>query len=124
MHRALLVCLCWLVGLVPGHAQDTVALHCARGNVQDYPDARLTLNGEGPRFVHVTFVGYRPSAVRAEWSLRDCLRTAIRYDDSRDIVATLWYREPRLRSPREPLELYDDSRKLMYRASTGRIVLR
>jgi len=111
------------MGLVPGYAQEAVALHCARGNVQDYPDAKLTLNQEGPRVVQVTFVGYRPSTVRADWSLRDCLRTAAKYDDTYDIVAELWYREPQLRSRREPLKLYGESRKLMYRASSGKIVL-
>jgi hypothetical protein len=131
MRRALCLWLCWSTGLlsqvagVPlGHAQEAVALHCARGNVEDYPDAKLILNEEGPRVVDVTFVGYRPSPVRADWSLRDCLRTAIKYDDSQDIVAHLWYREPRLRSPRKPFAPYGGSRTLMYRASSGKIVVR
>ena len=112
------------MSLAPGHAQEAVALHCARGSVEDYPDAKLTLSQEGPRIVQVTFVGYRPSPGRADWSLRDCLRTAVKYDDTRDIVAELWYREPQLRSPQEPLMLYGESRKLIYRAASGKIVPR
>ena len=125
MRRVLLLGLCWSMGLLSGvaPAQEAVTLHCARGNVSDYPDATLMLNEDGTRVVHVTFVGYRPSAVRADWSLRDCLRTAVKYDDSRDIVARLWYREPLLHSPQEPLRL-SDPRKLMYHASTGKIVRR
>jgi hypothetical protein len=123
MRRALLFWLCWSMATA-GYADETVALHCARGNVPDYPDARLLLTADGPHAVHVTFVGYRPSAVRADWSLRDCLQTAIKYDGSQDIVATLWYRAPQLRSPREPLRLGEDAKTLMYRASTGRIVRR
>lgn len=109
---------------LPAFGQKAVALHCARGNVENYPDARLTTDGQGTRIVNVTFVGYRPSRMRADWSLRDCLRTAARYDDSRDIVAKLWYREPRLRSPKEPLPLYGGSKGLVYSAASGRIVLR
>lgn len=131
MGRRWVIALCWVLGLLAivgkashADAQGTVALHCARGAVTDYPDARLVLESAGSRVVHVTFVGYRPSRVRADWSLRDCLRTAAKYDDSRDIVAKLWYREPLLRSPREPLKLYDGGKKLMFSASSGRIVLR
>jgi len=131
MPRLLVVSVCWSLGLlacvarVPhGAAQEAVALHCARGNVSDYPDAQLTLDSQGPRVVHVTFVGYRPSPGRAAWSLQDCLRTAVKFDDSRDIVAKLWYREPQLRSRQEPLPLYEASTKLMYSASTKKIVLR
>ena len=131
MGRRWVIGLCWVLGLLAvvgkaSHAdgQESVALHCARGNVSDYPDARLVMGGAGSRIVHVTFVGYRPSRVRADWSLRDCLRTAAKYDDTRDIVAKLWYREPQLQSPREPLKVYEGDRKLMFSAASGRIVLR
>ena len=131
MPRLLVLSACWSLGLlacvaqVPhGAAQEVVALHCARGSVSDYPDAELRLDAEGPRVVHVTFVGYRPSPGRAEWSLRDCLRTAVKFDDSQDIVANLWYREPQLRSRQEPLPLYGPSTKLMYSASTKKILRR
>lgn len=131
MPRLLVVSVCWSLGLlacaarVPhSTAQEVVALHCARGNVSDYPDAQLTLGARGPRVVHVTFVGFRPSPGRAEWSLRDCLRTAVKFDDSQDIVAKLWYREPQLRSREEPLPLHGASTKLMYSAATKKIVLR
>lgn len=131
MPRLLVVSVCWSLGLlacvarVPhSAAQDVIALHCARGNVSDYPDVELRLDGEGPRVVHVTFVGYRPSAGRAEWSLRDCLRTAVKFDDSQDIEAKLWYREPRLRSRQQPLPLHGTPAKLVYSASTKRISLR
>jgi hypothetical protein len=131
MPRPLVVSICWSLGLlacvarVPqGAAQEAVALHCARGNVAEYPDAQLTLDRQGRRVVHVTFVGYRPSPGRADWSLRDCLRTAVKFDASQDIVAKLWYREPQLRSRQEPLPLHGASAKLMYSASAKKIVLR
>ena len=38
-----------------------------------------TLTASGSHEVHVVFVGVRPSRVRADWSLRDCLNTAARY---------------------------------------------
>jgi hypothetical protein len=131
MRRLLVVSVCWSLALlacvarVPhSAAQQVVALHCARGDISDYPDAELRLDPHGPRVVHVTFVGYRPSPGRAEWSLRDCLRTAVKFDDSQDIVANLWYREPQLRSRQEPLPLYGPSTKLMYSASTKKILRR
>ena len=131
MGRRWVIALCGVLGLLAiigkathADAQESVALHCARGNVTHYPDARLVLGGAGSRVVHVTFVGYRPSRGRADWSLRDCLRTAAKYDDSRDIVAKLWYREPQLRSPQEPLKLYEGDKKLIFSATSGRIVLR
>ena len=73
-------------------AEPPVVLHCARGT-PDYPDAEMTLSARGSHVVHVTYVGYRPSRARADWSLNDCLFTASRLDGSRDIVAWLWYRE-------------------------------
>jgi len=131
MSRGWFIALCWVLGLLlvvarmsDVAAQEWVALHCARGVVTDYPDARLVVEDSGVRVVHVTFVGFRPSRSRAEWSLRDCLRTAAKYDDSRDIVAMLWYREPQLRSPREPLGVFGSEKKLVYSAASGRIVLR
>ena len=85
----------------PSAARDPkVVLHCARG-VADYPDAEITLSGQGPYVLHLVFVDYRPSAGRARWSLRDCLYTARRLDSSRPIVASLWVRGREPRSPRE-----------------------
>ena len=131
MARGWIIGLCWVLALLllaarsaPVASQESVALHCARGNVADYPDAEFVLRDRGARVVHVTFVGYRPSAVRAEWSLRDCLRTAAKYDDSRDIVGKLWYRDPQLRSRQEPLETGSDPRRLIFSAATGKIVRR
>lgn len=107
----------------PSHAAEpSIALHCARG-VPDYPDAELTLGERGSRVVKVVFVGYRPSRVRADWSLRDCLSTAIKFDASRDIVASLWYRDRARRSPREPLLPYGASASLVYKASRKAVVL-
>src|SRR5678809_1329195 len=88
-------CLCALA-LCAWHlssaAAEPIALHCARG-VADYPDAEVRLNVSGHHVLDVTFVGYRPSRSRAEWSLRDCLATALKLDASRGIVASLWYRD-------------------------------
>ena len=89
---------------------DPIALYCARG-VPDYPDAEMRLNEGGRHVVRVTYVGFRPSRTRAEWSLRDCLNTAVKLDSSRDIVVSLWYRE---RYSREVEELPIES--LIYRA--------
>ena len=98
----------WLLLLVamPVMAADPVALHCARGP-GEYPDAAIQLNERGAHVVNVTFVGYRPTRSRADWSLRDCLFTATKLDASRDIEAHLWYRERAADSPRplEPSEL-------------------
>ena len=99
-----------------------VALHCARG-VADYPDAEMRLSARGHHVVDVTFVGFRPSRVRADWSLRDCLNTASKLDGSRDIVAWLWYRERQLRSSREPLHPHGASAGLVYRASSRAVTL-
>lgn len=107
----------------PSHAAEpSIALHCARG-VPDYPDAELTLGERGNRVVRVVFVGYRPSRVRADWSLRDCLSTAIKFDGSRDIVASLWYRDRARRSPQEPLLPYGASASLVYKASQNAVVV-
>ena len=84
----------------PQAAEQAVSLYCARGTA-DYPDAELTLSARGPHILQVVYVGYRPSRSRAEWTLRDCLRTARKLDDSRPIVASLWVREPRRGSPHE-----------------------
>ena len=102
----------------PCAAQGPVSLYCARG-AGDYPDAAMTLKERGSHVVNVVFVGYRPSRVRADWSLRDCLYTASRLDGSRDIEAALWYRERGERLRREPLE----PRGAIYRASTRTVVL-
>ena len=102
----------------PGVAQDPIALHCARGT-PDYPDARLTLSNSGNHVVDVVFVGYRPSRPRADWSLRDCLATAARLDASRDIVATLWYRNPEAQYRQEPLQPYG----AVYQASSRKVLL-
>jgi len=85
----------------------------------DYPDAELTLNSSGSHVVRVVFVGYRPLRGRADWSLRDCLNTAARYAGSRDIVASLWYRERDDRQPREPLAPYSAT----YKASSRTVVI-
>jgi hypothetical protein len=83
-------------------AAEPIALYCARG-VADYPDAEMTLSAAGKHVVNVTFVGYRPSRVRAEWSLRDCLNTALKLDASHGVVGTLWYRERLSATPQELL---------------------
>ena len=80
-------------------AEERVSLYCARGSA-DYPDAELILSERGPYVMHMDYVGYRPSRGRAEWTVRDCLRTASRLDASRPVVASLWYRE-RPRGARE-----------------------
>src|SRR5215470_11803532 len=84
---ALALCL-----VAPMASADPIALYCARG-VPDYPDAEMRLDQGGGHVVRVTYVGFQPSRARAEWSLRDCLNTAIRLDRSRDILVSLWYRE-------------------------------
>jgi len=114
--------ICLLIALVwpaaPCVAQDPIALYCARG-VPDYPDAQLTLSDSGSHVVKVVFVGYRPSRPRADWSLRDCLYTASRLDGSRDIVATLWYRDLDALDRQEPLQPYG----AVYQAVSRKVVL-
>ena len=99
-------------------AAEPVPLHCARGP-GDYPDAAMQLNERGAHVVHVTFVGYRPTRSRADWSLRDCLFTASKLDGSRDIEAHLWYRE-RNDARARPLE----PGELSYKAVSRRVVNR
>ena len=101
----------------PLAAQGPVALYCARG-AGDYPDAEMTFDGRDGNVVHIVYVGFRPTRARAEWTLRDCLNTAIKLDGSRDITAWLWYREPRARSPRELLR----PTALVYRAASRGVV--
>ena len=101
----------------PLAAQGPIALYCARG-AGDYPDVEMTLDERGGHVVHVVYVGFRPSPARADWTLRDCLKTAIKLDGSRDITAWLWYREPRSRSPRELLR----PTALVYRAASRGVV--
>ena len=72
--------------------------------------------------VNVVFVGFRPSRGRAEWSVRDCLSTAAKLDGSRNIVASLWYRE-RGQRLQEPLEPFGPSRRLVYHASSKQLVV-
>jgi hypothetical protein len=78
----------------PGPAEERVSLYCARG-AGEYPDAELTLSASGPYVMNMVYVGYRPSRGRADWTVRDCLRTAGRLDRSRPIVASLWIRDRR-----------------------------
>ena len=85
----------WLLALCAfSAAAEPITLYCARG-VPDYPDAEVRLDAGGRRVVDVTFVGFRPSGTRAEWSLRDCLNVALKLDPSRAAVGSLWYRERR-----------------------------
>ena|SRR6266446_5104199 len=93
---------CALAFYASSAAADPIALYCARG-VPDYPDAEMTLSASGKHVVKVTYVGYRPSRVRAEWSLRDCLNTAMKLDASHGVVASLWYRERWAPAPQEML---------------------
>ena len=102
----------------PCAAQDHFSLYCGRGT-PDYPDADLTLSASGSHEVHVVFVGVRPSPVRADWSLRDCLNTAARFAGSRDMVASLWYRDRDIRHQREPMPPYGAT----YKAASRTVVL-
>ena len=108
----------WLLFLcvAPVMAAEPVPLHCARGP-GDYPDAAMMLNERGAHVVNVTFVGYRPTRSRADWSLRDCLGTASKLDGTRDIDAHLWYRE-RGADSAQPLE----PGALVYKAASRRVV--
>ena len=101
----------------PLMAAEPVALHCARGGA-DFPDVAMMLNERGAYVVHVTFVGYRPSRSRADWSLRDCLSTAMKIDATRNIDAHLWHRERGGDSRPEALE----PAGLFYKAANKRIV--
>jgi len=107
-----------LMVALPVIAAEPVPLHCARGP-GDYPDAAIELNERGAHVVNVTFVGYRPSRSRADWSLRDCLFTASKLDGSRDIEAHLWYRERGAHTRPQPLEP-----ELSYKAVSRRVVNR
>jgi len=78
----------------PRPAEERVSLYCARG-AGEYPDAELTLSASGPHVMNMVYVAYRPSRGRADWTVRDCLRTAGKLDRSRQIVASLWVRERR-----------------------------
>ena len=98
-------------------AEPPVTLHCARGT-PDYPDAYMTLNARDGHVVDVVFVGYRPSRGRAAWSLRDCLNTATKLDGSRDIVASLWYRDRERPGVREALQPHT----LVYKATSRTVV--
>ena len=118
----------WAAALVaalhaPSHATEPpISLWCARG-VPDFPDAQLRLGADGHHVVDVTFVDFRPSRMRADWSLRDCLSTAARLDGSRDIVARLWYRE-RYVSGVEPLPgPHGASATLVYKADRKAVVV-
>jgi|SRR4051812_37811276 len=109
----------FLLALVgqPLMAAELVSLHCGRGT-SDFPDAAMTLNERGAHVVNVTFIGYRPTRSRADWSLRDCLSTARKLDDTRDIDARLWYSERAGDSQPEPLE----PAGLTYKAAAKRAV--
>ena len=100
----------------PAAAEERFSLYCGRGT-PDYPDADLIMSAAGHHVVRVVFVGARPSPARADWSLRDCLDTAARYAGTRDIVASLWYRE-RDRDQREPLAPYGAA----YRSASRTVV--
>lgn len=78
----------------PRPAEEKVSLYCARG-AGEYPDAELTLSASGPYVMNMVYVAYRPSRGRADWTVRDCLRTANKLERSRPIVASLWVRDRR-----------------------------
>src|SRR5262245_55281182 len=82
----------------PRVAEERVSLHCARG-AGEYPDAELRLSASGPYVMNMVYVDYRPSRGRAEWTVRECLRTVHKLDASRPIVASLWVRERRGGTP-------------------------
>src|SRR5262245_34714228 len=116
----------WLLVLLVLHAvlaaaQPATALHCARGT-PDYPDAEMRFGERRGHAVHIVYVGFRPSRGRAEWSVRDCLNTAAKLDGSRDIVAFLWYREKGQRQ-QQPIEPFGASSRLVYKASSKRLVV-
>lgn len=71
-------------------AGGTVKLYCAV-NATGFFDAEMELNRSGPNLVNVTFLRTRPSKVVVDWALRDCLRTAVKLDASRDIVGFAWF---------------------------------
>ena len=71
-------------------ADGTVKLYCAV-NATGFFDAEMELNGRGPNLVNVTFLHTRPSKVVVDWALRDCLKTAVKLDASRDIVGFAWF---------------------------------
>jgi len=119
MYRWLLLVL--VLHAVPAAAQPAISLHCARG-VPDHPDAEMSISERSEHVVNIVFVGFRPSRGRAEWSVRDCLSTAAKLDGSRNIVASLWYRE-RGQRLQEPLEPFGPSRRLVYHASSKQLVV-
>jgi len=107
-----------LMVALPVLAAEPVPLYCAR-SAGDYPDAAIELNERGAHVVNVTFVGYRPTRSRADWSLRDCLFTATKLDGTRDIEAHAWYRERAADARPQPLEP-----ELSYKAVSRRVVNR
>jgi hypothetical protein len=72
-------------------AEGTVKLYCAV-NATGFFDAEMQLREQGPNLVNVTFIRTQPSKVVVDWALRDCLKTAVKLDGSRDIVGFAWFR--------------------------------
>jgi len=72
-------------------AERTVKLYCAV-NATGFFDAEMQLREQGPNLVNVTFIRTQPSKVVVDWALRDCLRTAVKLDSSRDIVGFAWFK--------------------------------
>jgi hypothetical protein len=71
-------------------ADGGVKLYCA-ANAKGFFDAEMQLPGSGPNLVNVTFLRTRPSNTVVDWALRDCLKTAVKLDASRDIVGFAWF---------------------------------
>ncbi|HEX7055168.1 MAG TPA: hypothetical protein VF211_14690 [Burkholderiales bacterium] len=103
-------------------ADGTVKLYCAARATGLY-DAEVQLRSRGPHFVNVTFMRTRPSRVVIDWALRDCLKTAAKLDDSRDIVAFAWFR-PHARAALQLLEPYAGGTSVVYSASRDAVMLR
>ena len=72
-------------------ADGTVKLYCAV-NATGFFDAEMQLRERGPNLVNVTFIRTQPSKTVVDWALRDCLKTAVKLDSSRDIVGSAWFR--------------------------------
>ncbi len=103
------------------NADSKVELACA-GRFRPVVEAQISLHDASPHVLNISIEGALPPKPTLDWLLHDCLATAIKLDNKRDIIVRAWHYKDRA-SAREALELYPKPETLVYRAARRKVML-
>jgi len=75
--------------------------------------------------INVTFIAKKPNNKQIDKILRECLAEAIKLDNTKDILATAWYRPKQGANPNDDdnLSIYGNWKFISYTASTKSIAV-